>query len=244
MLPISIWSSGSKKVKIQVQPEAEVLVLAGDTHTSPDGIVKYLKKLRREGVSIPIILVPGNHEYYKHDFNTVRRSYEKTLDSLPGVYWLDNNLVILGGVKFIGSTLYTDLSNPIAALYAKKNLTDFRVVTVNGHNFTTDQWTDLYWINYSFIETCLNISSRRTVVVTHMLPSWSLITEKFKGENTNAAFAVEMTDLMEKYKPAVWVYGHDHNPREDTRIYDTRVVCNQYGYYYEKLPYKPMIIDV
>lgn len=237
----------ASKTKFHIEPNIDALVLAGDIHTSPAGLEKFLKRIRRVNQMLPIIIVPGNHEYYNRKFEDSRREYAEMCDGIIGVYWLDNGTLVARGFTFVGSTLYTDLSDPIAALDVKDGITDFTAVSIdNGERaMTTAYWTDLYRENREYIEGVLfHNTPSRTIVVTHMVPSFSLVQNEYKTSRLVKAFAVEMTDLMERYSPALWIYGHDHRQRMDTKIFETRVVCNQMGYYFEKLDYHPMIVEV
>jgi Icc-related predicted phosphoesterase len=227
--------------KFRVEPNIDALILAGDIHTSPEGLLKFIAKLRRSiGEELPILIVPGNHEYYRHDFEDVRCAYGEALEPARNTYWMDNAIVVLQGFRFIGTTLYTDLSNPVHAADAQRIVTDFKVVK----GMTPEHWTKTYQHNRWFLDDALSCGRPNQVVITHMLPSFSLVQDQFKGEPASPAFAVEVTDLMEKYNPLLWVYGHDHRARMDTKIFNTRVVCNQVGYYFEKLDYRAMLIEV
>ena len=46
----------------------------------------------------------------------------------------------------------------------------------------------------------------------------------------NACFASDLSDVLEKYDIDLWIHGHTHWTFDYT-IFDTRVVCNPYGYY-------------
>jgi len=38
-----------------------------------------------------------------------------------------------------------------------------------------------------------------------------------------------MEDVIEKYRPELWVHGHTHVPC-DYELFDTRIICNPGGY--------------
>jgi hypothetical protein len=69
------------------------------------------------------------------------------------------------------------------------------------------------------------------VVLTHHLPSFSLINEDFRKPqyaDINRAFASEVDEFIAD--PVVfWAHGHSHR-YNDTRINGVRVVCNPMGY--------------
>lgn len=72
-----------------------------------------------------------------------------------------------------------------------------------------------------------------TVVLTHHAPSPRSLDPKFHAQETNAAFASDLTPTIQNGKPDLWVHGHIH------RFVDyyegcTRIVCNPRGYPYER----------
>ncbi|MGJ4913303.1 hypothetical protein ACQR10_06265 [Bradyrhizobium sp. HKCCYLRH2060] len=60
---------------------------------------------------MPIVMVMGNHEYY-------HRTYPEELTLVRaeaarfGVHLLENDVVVLAGVRFAGATLWTDHALP------------------------------------------------------------------------------------------------------------------------------------
>ena len=67
------------------------------------------------------------------------------------------------------------------------------------------------------------------VVVTHHLPSWRSVHQRFAGGQLNRFFVHPLDDLVEERKPAVWVHGYTHLSC-DYRLGETRVICNPHGY--------------
>jgi Icc-related predicted phosphoesterase len=43
------------------------------------------------------------------------------------------------------------------------------------------------------------------------------------------AFASTLEDVIERYRPELWIHGHTHVPC-DYEIFGTRVICNPRGY--------------
>ena len=83
---------------------ADAVVCAGDVG---EGLLASLRWLRAAMPDGPIVFVPGNHEYYggwhPEDLRVGRR-----VASDLGVTLLDEETAILGGVRFVGATLWTD----------------------------------------------------------------------------------------------------------------------------------------
>jgi predicted phosphodiesterase len=95
---------------------ADVLVLAGDigsyqAHSalsaagdSDFGLQRFSPK---HGWPTPVLYVPGNHEYDGLDFDETHARLQETCARL-GISWLEREVLQLGGVRFVGTTLWTD----------------------------------------------------------------------------------------------------------------------------------------
>ena len=67
------------------------------------------------------------------------------------------------------------------------------------------------------------------MVVTHHLPHPASLPERFKGDLLNAAYASDLTEIIESGRQALWVHGHTHDSC-DHSVDGTRVICNPRGY--------------
>jgi len=65
--------------------------------------------------------------------------------------------------------------------------------------------------------------------VTHHAPHRRSIHARFGTDALNAAFASDLSELIARFRPALWVQGHTHCSC-DYRVGDTRVLCNPKGY--------------
>jgi Icc-related predicted phosphoesterase len=103
---------------------ADVVILAGDIGVGLDGIQWAASQFPK----VPVIYVPGNHEYYDHDIALID---ELVKHSPPNIHVLNNDKIVLNGVRFLGSTLWTDfkLYGEGAAWFsrqrAKRSIEDF-----------------------------------------------------------------------------------------------------------------------
>jgi hypothetical protein len=80
-----------------------------------------------------------------------------------------------------------------------------------------------------FIENVLRSASIPTVVVIHHLPHAGSIPDRFKGDLLNAAYASDLTEIIQSDRPALWVHRHTHHSC-DHRVTDTRILCKPRGY--------------
>lgn len=223
----------NSKRKVQVHPEADAIVLAGDIHVKPTSLHKFFRKLRLQK-DVSIIYVLGNHEYYGHSFTqeTVDEYRKACVES--GVTLLDNQDVFIDDVRFIGSTLYSDISRPESAFHVERLLTDFKVV----EGMSINAWQDRFNRDRKYLVDALNANSGYpTVVVTHFCPLWmpDVIDPQFSGQMSNAGFHSDLFNLIEQYQPDVWIYGHSHYNAPKVFVGKTRVVCNQIGYPHEAM---------
>ena len=97
-------------------PGADVLVLAGDIGSyQPGSALPALgdhdfglaRFSPRHGWPTPVLFVPGNHEYDGLDFDAAHARLRETCTRL-GITWLEREVVVLGGVRFVGTTLWSD----------------------------------------------------------------------------------------------------------------------------------------
>jgi hypothetical protein len=86
-----------------------------------------------------VIYVPGNHEFYYHDLSLI----EDLKARAPGhIHVLNDDQVIIDGVRFLGSILWTDFAlfgegeRFYAMKAAEKWMTDFSIIRNDGRKFT------------------------------------------------------------------------------------------------------------
>jgi 3',5'-cyclic AMP phosphodiesterase CpdA len=112
---------------------ADLVVLAGDIHNHAEGLRWAAETF---DASVPVIYVPGNHEYYDGEFGALEVAMRDAAASVDNVHYLNNATLIdpAGQWRVLGTTLWTDfelfgadaptLANAIAA--AEKVMLDFR----------------------------------------------------------------------------------------------------------------------
>jgi hypothetical protein len=185
---------------------------------------------------MPILYVPGNHEYYgaiEADLvvPTLKDAAENNSYGL-NLTVLDNDTFTYKEVCFIGSTLWSNLSNPLDAFIAEQRLSDFRMP-----GLTVDWYLKKHMYSVEYIEKCLQdlTAFESKVVITHHCPSPRSVDKKYKDNALNPCFFTDLDYLMESINaPKVWIHGHTHT-RFDYMIENTRIVCNPLGYPGEKL---------
>lgn len=211
---------------------ADVIILAGDIHNGSSG----LKWARRHFGSLPVIYVPGNHEFFGGQLDQVidrlRAEARQTRIDL-----LDGDGVVLGGVRFLGATLWTDFSlyslapSEIAQAMAdaESNIVDYQeILHADGERLRAEQSRKIHMGQVAWLARQLKEDfSGPTVVITHFLPHRASIHPKYECDKSNPFFA---TDLDRLVRPPVslWIHGHTHESI-DVVVNGTRIVCNPRG---------------
>lgn len=170
-------------------------------------------------------VIAGNHEYY-NDTKTVEetKQYMKNyFERFSNISFLDNQFEVYNNVCFIGTTLWSKISNP------NYKIND---VTQIPH-FDCDKYNQLHESCVQFLEKTVPFHDH-CVVITHHLPSDSLTNAKYKHVMLlpyNQWFSCELMDFIQKYNSKIkcWVYGHTHTP-STKRIGNVPFVCNPMGY--------------
>jgi UDP-2,3-diacylglucosamine pyrophosphatase LpxH len=222
---------------------ADVLVLAGDIQPGTAGLARFAD------AGLPVIYVPGNHEYYGHHFDETNAELRAAAKSL-GIHLLDNDEAVVGGVRFLGSTLWTDfrldgeLGVPRAMQAAGQLVFDFKSIRYAGSALLTPKDTVLLhrqsveWLAQKLDEPFPGT----TVVVTHHAPHLGSIHPRWERSPINPSFASDLSHLMGK--APLWIHGHMHDSFDYT-VAGTRVVCNPKGYFGENKFFRPgLVIDV
>ncbi len=210
--------------------DADVIVLAGDIHVGRKGLDWALEQFPDK----PVIYVLGNHEYYGKAVPKLINELEK-IAANTNVHLLERSSVEIGGVTFLGSTLWTDFElfgDPrIAGFEAQQKMTDFKKIRVSPR-FSRLRSVDASVMHYrskKWIQDELQKTVGEVVVVTHHGPSARSLPEHYRNDLLSAAYVSDMDDFVSKSNAALWIHGHIHST-SDYRLGNTRVVCNPRGY--------------
>ncbi len=209
--------------------DADVVVLAGDIGVGLGGIEWAARRFPK----VPVIYVPGNHEFYGHDIGLTD---ELKLVAPANLHVLNNDTLELDGVRFVGSTLWTDfkLFGEGEAWFARQRaqrlIEDFASIKNGKRRFTPEDSVAVHETSKAWLVGELEREfDGPTVVVTHHLPAQSSIANRYANDPLNPVFASRLEDVIEKYRPELWIHGHTHVPC-DYELFGTRVVCNPRGY--------------
>ena len=174
-------------------------------------------------------------------------------------------VIIIGTCLYTDFNLYGEDHREECIAYAKKYMNDFRLPTIlekkiytrnkNGTwEFTTHKKADrkvrpftpldhMFYFDNSFNFIKEKVQEHRykpIVIMTHHAPSPYSISEEYKGNLLNAAFASNLNSfIVDNPQIRLWSHGHMHTPF-DYILGETRIVCCPFGYNNENnfnLPY-------
>ncbi|WP_445287768.1 metallophosphoesterase [Variovorax atrisoli] len=242
-------------------PGADMLVLAGDIGSyqqgsrliDPDfGLGRFSP---RNGWPVPVIYVPGNHEYDNVDFDETHERLRTLCDELE-IIWLERESRVIEGVRFVGTTLWADfdaLAEPtdsLAEALKKRGkamrAADFyleKAATMrNGELFLAAQLREQAlacqeWLTQALAEPF----DGTTVVVTHFAPSLESGDPRYGLTPGTAGFCNALDALLPHAQ--LWLHGHLHCPSDYVKN-GCRVVANPLGYARngEQEGYRPQLL--
>lgn len=214
------------------RPEYDVLVVAGDLVPKMERGVAWLAQ---RVMDRPVIYVPGNHEWYGTDLD---RSLAKARSAAEGtnIIVMDHDVYVLNGVRFLAATLWTDFNlfgRPDKAMAdAALGMNDYRRIRKQSHRYRLrpQDTQQRHMLARIFLATHLAAEfDGTTVVVTHHAPYPGAVLPRMADDVLAPAYASDLTDLVERFRPDLWIYGHCHDTR-DVVIARTRIVTNAKGY--------------
>lgn len=206
---------------------ADVLILAGDimpiSRLKTDiesvkfgNISRFLKFIDQvTNLYKHVIWVMGNHEYYGADI-TELSELKQAFKCYSNLYILENEIVKLDGVTFIGGTMWTDLNknDPSTKYRAAGLLNDFHYITENHEPFNVDYWYSLHQQFMQFITDFFTSyqSEDPVVVVTHHSPTFETIDARYKGSFImNGLYCSSLEEfILDNPSIKYWIHGHLH----------------------------------
>jgi Icc-related predicted phosphoesterase len=210
--------------------DAHVIVLAGDIDNGTRAIDWAEQTFRGK----PVLYVPGNHEYYETDLDEAAAALKSRARHSSNVRLLDNGEFLFAGVRFLGSTLWTDFAlcgqQDMQRIFAEalKYVVDFRIIRKGNALLTPQQTIDLHRDAVAFLKSRLGQPCpEKTVVITHHAPHPKSVHPRFARSPVNPAFVSDLSRLMGK--SALWLHGHTHDSFDYT-VNGTRVIANPMGY--------------
>lgn len=238
--------------------DADIIVCAGDLAWA-----SHYPRLTRhivEKFDIPLLIVPGNHEYYSQDsfesalhlmLDVAQRSIDE--DWAHPVNVLQRKTLVLGDVRFVGATGWVDFAYGLEGLddtefekeiahrfhEAPHILNDFKMIwrRLAPFVFSPERMLQLHQEDRNHILSKIEEPfDGNTIVLTHHMPHPDCTPEMYKNNKHNYLFASSEKPFGELFHsdmaPDLWICGHTHEAF-DIEVGRTRIVCNPHGYDHE-----------
>jgi len=221
---------------ITIVPGVDLVIVAGDVC---EGVLRAFEHLRRiVPIDIPIVMVLGNHEFYRRFIPDELALAFSHADAF-NLRVLSDTAVELGGVRFVGATLWTDYrifgeANQTAVMNAcAKGMNDHRLIGWQKRpwlRFRPQEAARLHHQSRAYLKDVLSKPfDGPSVMVTHTAVHRNSMLPRFATDPITGAFVSDLEDLLLTTSPALAVHGHVHNSC-DYRVGQTRVLCNPHGY--------------
>lgn len=215
------------------QTDADIIILAGDI-ARPKEALEWAR-----GFSKPVLYVAGNHEFYGGNLASTANDLQ-ALSAETNIHILDNTEMVLHGIRFLGSTLWSDFNLYGAGAIREQAITealafirDFSRIETGAspaQTFSPSDMEALFNANRLWLQNKLDQPfDGPTVVITHHAPSPKSIHPRFEGSLINNCFVSDSEYLMGSERVVLWIHGHTHDSF-DYQVKGTRVVCNPRGY--------------
>ena len=151
--------------------KADILILAGDIGNPYQhfytNFLDYVSTLFTK-----VFIIAGNHEFYGNMISQTIKKIQEITEDYSNVTFLHNSYEDYKGVRWIGTTQWTPITNP------SFTINDTEVI----HDMTVERYNDLYKESkeflYSALQTCVD-ESKKAVVITHHLPIQELVLPQY-----------------------------------------------------------------
>lgn len=225
----------------RIDDGVDVVVLAGDIHEGVQGI----RWARETFPTKEVIYVAGNHEYYDNNITHLPQ-YLREVSSRMGVHYLERDAVEIKGVKFLGTTLWSDFEfygvdrmgesmnealkymNDFKCIHTSKNFAREESGSIRQRLFTPQDAKAEFAVNVAWLEEQLEAGDpSRQVVVSHHAPHSLSVEIRYINDLTTACYVSDLERMMGKAK--FWVHGHMHSSSR-YHVDGTDVIANPRGY--------------
>ena len=219
-------------------PGAELLVLAGDIDAGWTGLARFARW------PVPVLYVPGNHEFDGRAFEQVLPALRERCESF-GIRLLHRQSLLVQAadgetLRFVGVVRWSDFdifgaAQRERAMRAARYFMQLMAATRDGapldpEGIRAEGLADRAWLEQELMRPPRG-RWRRTVVVTHFAPSQRSADPRYGAQAGTASFCNADDDLIPRAD--LWLHGHLHC-RHDYLVEragraPARVVCQARG---------------
>jgi Icc-related predicted phosphoesterase len=221
---------------IAIAASVDLVIAAGDIC---EGALRGFEQLRRiVPMHVPVVMVMGNHEYYRRFIPDELASARAAAPAF-NIQLLENDAVVLEGIRFVGASLWTDYClfgearQTRAMNVCRANMNDHRLIGWSKQpwrRFRPQEAAILHQRSKVYLATTLaQHFDGQTVVITHHAAHRRSVHSEFQDDWLSAAYVSDLSAMIEESQPTLWVHGHVHQSF-DYRVGSTRMLCNPHGY--------------
>lgn len=211
-------------IKKLVPNPDEICILAGDIGNPYSS--SYHEFMNHTNTAFKrTFVIPGNHEYYntRHSMGETQQYMQEIFKQFQNIRLLDNTYEIYENHCFIGTTLWSKITDPAYEINDVYNIPKFDYLKYNRLNM----------LARDFLENAV-ATNKNCIVITHHIPSNDLIDPKYKTTKMapyNQWFYCDMDDFILRHREKIrcWVYGHTHTP-SCMYLHGVPFLCNPIGY--------------
>ncbi|PBK51300.1 serine/threonine protein phosphatase [Pseudomonas syringae pv. actinidiae] len=227
---------------LQVPPlDIDLVILAGDIDKGIRGVT-----WASETFSVPVLYVPGNHEYYSGHIDYTLEKIRAASANHTNVHVLDQDEMVIGDVRFLGATTWTDYTSTgdlaRAMSVARESMNDFRRIRADARyrKLRPDDLVARNRVARAWLSKHLAIPfAGKTVVVSHHCPIPQVAGDESHEGHLGASYFNNWPTLIDQCD--FWIFGHTHHPVDRT-LGTCRLISNPRGYPGEQTGFDPMKI--
>lgn len=223
---------------------ADLVLLAGDIGRTrlarSSSALLYVEQVA-EYLGCPVVLVPGNHEYYGGCFLEDRSRILKQV--IKNVCILDRNIAYFSygkrSLRILGATLWTDYliagNQTVAMRDAQIAIADHRRIQMyEGERFLPQHALQEHKLTRQWLMEQMAVAHNGpTIIVTHHAPHPSTANPNYGvNDKLSPAFVSDCDELVEaatRVGVIAWIYGHTHSC-QTIEIKGVRFLSAQLGY--------------
>jgi len=219
------------------QATSPFCIVAGDVARDQTCLLKTLKNLGKNYQAV--FYIDGNEEHKNNlkDIGFNYRQLTKTINRIPNVTYLQDNVVVLNNVAIIGTNAWmsfdwdTNFSIDESKSAVESSYNVDRTVT---NTMQTLALMDSKYLQATIQKLQAHTDVKHIIIVTHFVPHGKFIEHDLDFANNirlnssinSRALACLENDTEKKIR--TWCFGHYHNPVDET-IDGIRYICNPRG---------------
>jgi predicted phosphodiesterase len=241
----------NKIINPKYQQNKKMLALCGDIGNPYIGNYKlFLQNCSKNYEHV--FLIPGNHEYYnlsKLDFSyklnliskeiktisEINYDIDKICTNFNNIHFLNNKSIIIDGIKFCGSILWSHIPEKYIDYVQDKSLDTRLIYNDNGKYLSVEDRNILHSQCKIWIESELS-GKQPTIILSHHSPLFNdpknetnnVYDNKYHGKINNYLFSNDCGNLI-RTPVKIWAFGHTHYNNK-FNYNNVTIVTNQMGY--------------